>query len=182
MTMSAEVIEAPEAATKKQKSFTLTMEQLSQVVDEAVAKRLASLKDGQEASQQMKAMPVYPYPPKDGEIVPPGFMAPEGWQFIVMTDGTRRLHPKADAAFDALERKSVLSAVDKKWAELTKIVAGQPAPAEPKKLLINERFRKLFDSLRSWGDNCQVFDVADKDLGDDALSDGKSSARFKFVL
>lgn len=179
--MATETIEEPTTKAKS-KQVSLTMDDLSRLIEEAVEKRMAGLKDGQEMAARSAQVPVYPYEPKEGAIIPPGYMAPEGWIQVPMRNGLIELHRKAPEGFSPLERRDVLSMVDKKWKELNRIVAGQPVPAEPKRILINERFREMFPNLIRWGDNCVVMDVADKDLGEDAIGDGKSKARFKFVL
>lgn len=177
----AEVLDEPKQTTKK---LTLTADDLAKLIDEKVQEALAKMSDGKDMAKQIgsqSAMPMYPYEPKDGDIVPPGFAPPPGWQLIKTTDGNLILHPKAPRDFNRRERRDVLKAVDAKWEEMNRAVAGQAAPQVPKKLLVNQRFAELFENLIRWGDNCQVM-AATEDAVADGVSIATSKAKFKFVL
>lgn len=171
------------ATAEAPKELKMTQAQLDELIAERFQKMLMEM--GLNAMRQAQGgsgPQVYKTPQTilEGEIIPPGWVPPDGYQAIVYRDGTMRAHRRGKANFDQDITTRTLNKVTeafKAWMTPTK---DNPKPVAPKRLLINSEWRKLFKSVKTWGDHTDIEKVADDRFKD---KDGKvlTGPQFKFV-
>lgn len=168
--MSETAVETPKATSRNgssNKTITITVDDLDRLLKERVAAAVEDLKGAMPPSAvktggENSWIQQFVGTPTPGQRVPLGTIPPEGWQTVVMRDGTETIWPKPEG-FNPLERYDTLKKIDAAWDEWMTPTADDKKPAQPTYLYVNDYFAKLFPSqmTRPWGDNTAMVRVAD---------------------
>jgi hypothetical protein len=104
---------------------------------------------------------------EEGMVVLPHDPVPKGWTRVPMGDGTMEAWPKAmlkyGTKFDSTICSKLLKAVDQEF-EKHQPDKDNPEKLSPKIMIVNGRFKEIIKHQQSWGDNCPIVLIRDKDI------------------